>query len=473
MVGSTAVRAFVVSLVLLTATRALAYPLMAPRPVPDAIAGPTDPHVAATFYNPAAMGYLRGVHFFADGAARLGIANVKRDGSDASTTSTPVGTDSFVGITWDLATESLDIGLAVYTPFSEFSSYPTTGPLRFYQQSYTYATLEQTLAGAWQIERHISIGAAFLVNETWLDQGYARDLAPAGGSAVVSQPNALCGGMPCGYENPLAEQHIGLRGFDHGFGFVVGLVVRPVDRLWLGASYTNHKAGGDVSLTDPTRASITPAPGQGAVCGGGPCFGRDRVLQLLPEMVQAGLRVVVFPNFDIEASWRFLHYGARTALDVSLQGGNLPNANIPPQFLLDRGLQNAYLVEVSTRHTLGENFRLSPSLAFETAAVAPDAVSPAAIEGNKLDAALTIEWRLWHKTTTSVLLGAHVGGTAYFLSRVNSRFDAHAETACVDAAYSLDACGKLNFGDALPSASGSYTLFVVNAGVAIGVQYQP
>ncbi|HEX8952793.1 MAG TPA: hypothetical protein VF945_13150, partial [Polyangia bacterium] len=117
--------------------------------------------------------------------------------------------------------------------------------------------------------------------------------------------------------------------------------------------------------------------------------------------------------------------------------------------------------------------RLSPSLAFETAAVAPDAVNPAAIDAPKLDAALTLEWTAWRATSTAIVLGAHVGATGWFLSRVQSRFDPAAETACVDAAYSLDACGKLDFGDGLPSASGSYTLFVVNAGVALGVQYQP
>ncbi len=472
MIGSATVRALASSLVLLFATHALAYPLMATRPVPDAIAGPTDPHVAATFYNPAAMGYLRGVRFFADGAARFGVGNIALDGSASAATS-PIGFDGFAGITWDLATETLSIGLAAYTPFSEFSSYPAAGPLRFHEQSQTFATLEETLAGAWQIERHVAIGAAFLVNESWLDYGYARDLAPAGGSATVSQPSALCGGMPCGYGNPMAQQQIRLRGFDHGFGFVVGLIVRPDDRVWLGASYTNHKAGGDVSLTDPFNASVTPAPGQGAVCGGGPCLGRDRVLLLLPEMVQAGVRVTVFPTFDIEAQWRFIHYGARTALDVSLQSGSLGMANVPPQFLLDRGLQNSYLVEVSTRHQLTPALRLSPSLTFETSAVAADAVNPAAIDAPKLAAALTVEWRAWQKASTAVYIGAHVGGTAYLLSKVRSRFDAQAETACVDAAYSLDACGKLNFGDALPSASGRYTYFVLDAGVALGVQYQP
>ncbi|HEX6837828.1 MAG TPA: outer membrane protein transport protein [Polyangia bacterium] len=465
-------RALASSLLVLFATPALAYPLMAPRPVPDAIAGPTDPHVAATFYNPAAMGYLRGVHFFADSGARFGLGSITRDGS-ASQSTNPIGFDGFAGLTWDLATETLNIGVAVYTPFTEFSSYAPTGPLRFHEQSLTFATLEETLAGAWQIERHIAIGAAFLVNESWLDYGYARDLAPAGGSATVSQPSALCGGAPCGYENPLAEQQIRLRGFDHGFGFVVGLIVRPADRVWLGVSYTNHKAGGDISLTDPFHAEVTPAPGQGAVCGGGACTGRDRVLLVLPEMVQAGLRVTVFPTFDIEASWRFIHYGARTALDVSLQSGSLGNAAVPPQFLLDRGLQNTYLVEVSTRHQVTPALKLSPSLSFETSAVAADAVNAAAIDAPKLSAALTIEWRAWHKASTTVTVGAHVGASGYILGRVRSRFDAQAETACVDAAYSLDACGKLNFGDALPSASGSYTYFVVDAGAALGIQYQP
>ncbi len=466
-------RALLPSLVLLTATRALAYPLMAPRPVPDAIAGPTDPQVAALFYNPAAMGYLRGVHFFADGGMRLGLGSIQRDGASGSSTINAAALDSFVGVTWDLATETLNIGLGVYTPFSDFSSYPTAGPLRFQEQSQSFATLEEVLAGAWQIERHIAIGAGFLVNETWMDYAYANDLAPAGGSATVSQPNALCGGAPCGYENPLAEQQVHLRGFDHGFGFVVGLIVRPVDRVWLGASYTNHKAGGDVALADDTRAEVTPAPGQGAICGGGPCFGRDRVLMLLPEMVQAGLRVQVFPSLEIEASWRFVHWGARTALDVSLQSGSLGRAGVPPEFLLDRGLQNSNLIEVSTRHVLSPTLRLSPSLAFETSAIAADAVNAAALDAPKLSAALTVEWKAWHKASTTLVIGAHVGGTAYFLSRVDSRFDAHAETACVDAAYSLASCGKLDFGDGLPSASGSYTLFVVNAGVALGIQYQP
>lgn len=465
-------RAALTALAVAVATPARAYPLLAPRPVPDAIAGPTDPHVAATFYNPAALGYLRGVHFFADGATRANVGNITRDGAGSSGVGW-ANLDSFVGVTWDLATDSLALGLAVYTPFTDFSSFPARGPLRFHEQATRFATLEEVLAGAWQIERHVAIGAALVVNESWLDYAFARDSAPSGGSAVVSQPNALCGGAPCGYENPLAEQELRLRGYSTGIGFSVGVMVRPVDRLWLGLSYTSHQTGGDLFLTDNRRGRVTPAPGQGPVCGGGDCLGDDRIVLLLPETVQAGMRVVVGPKLDVEASWRFVHYGARTALDVSLQGGTLANANPPPQLFLDRGLQNSYAVEVSTRHVVTPSLRLSPSLTFETSAIAPDAVNPAAIDAPKLDGALTLEWRAWHKGASALLLGAHVGGTAYFLGRVNSRFSSTAETACVDARYSLDACSAENAGDALPSASGSYTLFVVNVGVALGFAYQP
>ena len=463
----------VLILVMGGATRALAIPLMAPRPIPDAIAGPADPHVAAAFYNPAAIGYLRGVHFYVDGGARGYTGSIDRANGGGSTSIGWADFDGMVGLTWDLATESIVLGLATYAPFTDLSSYAPSSWARYHERVMRFGTWEQTLAAAWQIERHVSIGAALVLDENWLDYSFSRDLAPAGGSAVVAQPNALCNGAACGYENPLAEQQVKLRGYATGIGFSVGAIVRPDDRVGIGLSYTSHQAGGDLVVTDSRRGRVTPAPGQGAVCGSGACGGDDRVVTLLPEMAQAALRVVATPRLEVEAAFRFIHYGARSALDVSLQGGNLSSSGVPPQFLLDRGLQNAYAVELSTRHTLTPNLRLSPSLVFETSAVAADAVSPAAIDAPKLDLALTVEWRAWRKGATALFVGAHLGGTAYVLDHVTSRFDATAGTACVDAGYSLADCAKQNVGDALPSASGEYYLFVVHGGASLSVVYQP
>jgi long-subunit fatty acid transport protein len=464
---------------LAVAAPAHAYPLLAPRPIPDAIAGPTDPHVAATLYNPAAMGYLRGLHGFLDGGARLALGSISRDpvnGRDGGSASINFANlDSFAGLVWDLGTSQFAVGLAVYTPFTEISSFPDNSPVRYQERWQRFITLEETLAVAWTPERHISIGAGFIINESWTDLRYARDAAPSGGSVVVKNANPLCGG-PCGFENPAAEQDVRLRGFAVGFGFSAGVLVRPVDRVWIGISYTNHQAGGEVALTGvQARVTLPPDTAGNATV----LTGDNRVLMVLPESAQAGVRVNVNPQLDVEASFRFVHYGAHTALsgdstalDVSLQGGNLAAAKIAPEFMIDRGLQNAYAVEVSTRHVVTPTLRLSPSLLFESSAVAANAVSAAALEGNKLDAALTLEWQAWHGLGNHALfIGAHLGVTAYFLGRVNSRFNAAGEVECVDSGFSLAHCGSLDAGSAFPSASGSYTLVGLNMGAAIGFTY--
>jgi long-subunit fatty acid transport protein len=368
---------------------------------------------------------------------------------------------------WDLGTNQFAVGLAVYTPFTELSQFPDESPVRYQERTQSFIALEQTLAVAWKPERHFSIGAGFVLNESWIDLRFARDAAPAGGSALVDAPNSLCS-TACGLENVAAEQDVRLRGFSLGFGFSAGVLIRPVDRLWIGLSYTNHQAGGDVSLSDERRGRIILPPSQKSQV----LYGDNRVLMVLPESAQGAVRVNLSSRLDVEAGLRFVHYGARSALDVSLQGGDLAAAKIAQEFLIDRGLQNAYAIEVSTRHRVSPSLRLSPSLVFETAAVAPDAVSAAALEGNKLDAALTLEWQAWHGLANHALvIGAHVGGTAYFLGRVDSRFTSTAEVQCVDSSYSLSRCAALDHGDAFPSASGRYTLFVLNMGGAVGFTY--
>src|SRR5712692_4146928 len=106
---------------------AFAYPLLPPHPVPSAIAGPTDPVVASVFYNPAALGPLRGFHFYADAAARLHLGAVDRSpiegrpgGSDSIVWVNP---QSFAGVSWDFYTDRVTVALAGYAPFMELSSY--------------------------------------------------------------------------------------------------------------------------------------------------------------------------------------------------------------------------------------------------------------------------------------------------------------------------------------------------------------
>ncbi len=465
------------------APAARAYPFLSPRPVPSAIGGPTDPNVAAVFYNPAALGALHGFHVWIDGGARADEGSIDRAPLEGQARgSTPINwasPDAFAGLSWDFNTDSFVVGVAVYTPFTETSTYGPDSPVRFHEADQTFIVLEESVAAAYKFSGRFYAGLAANFAQSWMSWRFSRDAALAGGSPGVDRPGGLCGQVACGLENPLAEQRLRLRGFGWGLGFSVGVLGRPVDRLWLAASYTSHvfNTGSveDFPMFDNSRGLVAAAPGQGGVaCSyqGAPnvCSGNNFITAAIPDIIQIGARFEVTPRFELESSARWVHYGIRSNLDVSLQGGNFANlgASQPPaQQLYDRGLQDAWGVEASGRWRVGEKLRLAPSIFFETSAIDKSAVNAAAVDGPKLDFALTAEWRpLKHLS-----FGAHVGATAVIIGDVQSRFNPRAVTACVDAQYHLDACSAVNSGQGLPSASGSYSLFVVHASGAIGIDY--
>jgi long-subunit fatty acid transport protein len=465
------VRALAFAVVIGLCARASGYPFFAPRPVPNAIAGAADPHVAAIFYNPAALAPLRGLHLYLEGGPRLYEGSIDRSSVEGrpggSARINDAGFDAFVGLAWDLGTNSITIGLATYAPMVDLSSFGDS-PVRYHAIDSKLVVWEQTLAAAIKISSRFFFGATANFAESWLYYKYARDAALAGGTPGVDQPGGLCGAMACGLENPAAAETVRLRGFGWGIGFTVGILTRPIDRLWIGLSYTSHVfntgAAPDFPIESETGARIRPA-------GGAAYDGGSRVTVVLPDFIYLATRVELTPTVDVEGSLRWVHYGARSQLDVKTQGGTLgqldPTLALPPEFLLDRGLQDAFAVEASGRFRVGQKLRLSPSFVFESSAVEASAVSAAALEAPKIDLALTAEWR----PRTHLVLGAHVGGTAYVLGDVSSRFHPRDQTRCVDARYDLAACGAVESGGGLPSASGHYTLFVVHFGAAIGVDY--
>src|SRR5262249_17499668 len=124
-------------------------------------------------------------------------------------------------------------------------------------------------------------------------------------------------------------------------------------------------------------------------------------------------------------------------------------------------------VEASGRFRVRERLLLSPWIFYESAAVDASAVNPAALDGHKVAVGLAAEWHL----AKHLAVGANLGGVAYVLGDVRSRFNPGAEAECGDGSYSLDACRTYNAGQALPSASGHYLMFALDASAAIGVDY--
>jgi long-subunit fatty acid transport protein len=261
-------------------------------------------------------------------------------------------------------------------------------------------------------------------------------------------------------EDPSAAQAIRLRGFGWGIGFSVGILARPVDRLWLGLSYVSHifnpGPGPDFPLADTTHACI------GATCG----F-NDRLTGSVPDILMLGIRGEITSRLDIEGQARWVHYGNRPITEIELQGGSGCPNGCATSFLFDRGFQDAWGLEVSARWRANTKLRLSPSLFYESAAVDSSVVDAANLDAHKLDVALTLEY----KPVRHLVLGLSFGVTMFILQHAGERFDPQAQLDCMAAQYSLDACQASNHGDGWPSAAGKYTLVVPHAGGALGVEF--
>ena len=467
-------RGLVVTLLALSAlwaAPASGYPFVPPRPVPSAIAGATDPHAAAVVYNVAALGVLDGIHLYLDGSARVHMGSIARDPVEGrpggSTGISWANPDAFVGFSWKPGQfDQVTIAIATYTPSVDLTSFAADSAVRYHAITSRAAVLEQIVAAAIRFHPRIFVGASLNVYETWIDYRYQRDAALGGGTAGVDQPGGLCGAQACGIENPLAAQVVRVQGFAYAPNFSIGLLVRPIDRLWLGASF---RRGAQLSLDDESGATVRPAPGQGLP---GPVRGAASVITSVPDVVVLGARGEVSSKLDIAASARWVHYGTEH-LRVSAQGGTLASLTthsggaLPPFEQIGRALSDALSVGLGLRVRPRPGLRLAPTLTFEWPAADRGAVNAASLDAPKLDVALVLEW----KPVRHLVIGANLGLTSYLFSRVSGRYSGRAQVACVDARYSLDACQASYEGFGRPSSSGSYTLFVLSAGLGLGLDY--
>jgi hypothetical protein len=260
-----------------------------------------------------------------------------------------------------------------------------------------------------------------------------------------------------------------------------GILARPLDRLWLGVSWQHvfpllgHGAGYEQDYATPsaTGAQVTAAPGSGAPCGPGPCTGGDEIAFALPDVFHLGARVQVREGLELSTWARLVLYGGYgTSSDPALRGlvvrlsSSAARAGTPEQLVIDHALRPAFAAETGLRWRPRKGLRLGLSLAGETSAVPERSVDAEALDAPKVDATVAGEWRplAWLRLLLSY------GLTAYFpVAPSPGAFDPNARLRCADGASSLDACADDLAGRGLPTAAGTYTLFLhhLTAGAAL------
>ena len=436
--------------------------------------GPTTGDLGAIYWNPAALGLIRGLRLTVAGTATLGTTSVTSvdpaTGLPRATAQSrdrfqpigwPVGPGGFAGVSYDVGGDRFTLAFASYMPFLDRSNYQAA-------DGQVPATRYHRISADL---RNLALVSALSIRFAGdLRLGVAPGALFSTGRMSFAESTCAATGCPEGPADARADLGTGLGIFSSSFAFTLGAGAYYRRRAWeFGASYASRPLGeisGSAVITgDGSRVSrpIGVAGGVATCTSGeiqnGECVFRvfADIVYKLPDTIAAAVAWHPSPGWELAAIGRMLIFPDNVdAVDIRLTGTALAEAGVPAHIVLHRGYGTVIDTRVRVAAWLNQRLRVGAGLRFEGSALARGDISPAAVDGRKLQPTAMILFRpvkyLW--------IGAGYGFTYMFpVTSTGGPFQADAATACATNGGDLisPSCIQLRQGLARPTAEGRYT----------------
>jgi long-subunit fatty acid transport protein len=508
--GAPALVASLAAVVVAISGAARAAPLDEPFVGGMSFSGPTSASLSSIYWNPAALGLVRGTQVMVAGSVRLTSTTVTRASIDPMMSGVPstgpgafapgaatahdvtqpfnwpVGPGAFLGISSDLGGDRFTIGFATYMPYLQQTKFPLSTPPG--SEPTRYQALEIDLRNLALVPAlSIRFGSDFRV-------GIAPGFLFSTGRLSFAEDTSLdgkpvsCGGVACPPESPQAAARYDISSGnglgDAKFSFTVGggLYYRH-GNLELGVAYQSRPIGTSVPGVEvageqttanapPAVAASVPPSNVGALvsCPSGStsrCVFGDLSYKL-PDTWIAGATYRLRPGLEVTvmARWLWLHLHDR--IDVRLTGPTLETLGVPEHIVLYRGFRDVWDLRGRVSYWFRERVRLGAQLRVETSAVPTSAVNAAAVDGLTVEPMALAEARLWRHLWLSAGYGIALMNE---VDVTNSAFNPKQAMTCAQSGGDLDACAARNVGQARPTAAGTYTRVVQDFGLTMTAKF--
>jgi len=444
--------------------------------------GPTSGTLAAVYWNPAALGLVRGLQVMISGTVRVARTNINRTpinsmtglpttsadpfsmptGSVSATDTTdprqwPTGPGGFFGISTDFGGDRFTLGFASYSPFVEQAHFPASAagdePTRYFRLDADLRHLALVPALAVRIGSELRIGVApgFLFSTGRLS--FAE--TGMGGQQVESSASDARYNIDSGQSIT-----------DSRVSFTLGLgAYYRTKSFEFGLAYSSRPFGTDVNGIEigAEHTTVTGPGGTPVTCAGQTdrCVFGDIVYRL-PDVWTAGITWhAPLPGLEVSLIERWIWFHVQDRIDIRLTSPGLQAAGLPDQMglpdhiVFHRGLHDVWDTRLRVAYWLREGLRIGAGLRVETSAVDAADVNPAAVDGFKIEPMVLMEAHL----TRRLALAAGYGFTYMPSVTVNpSNFDPTAAGTCASANQDLTnpACVARLDGRARPTAAGVY-----------------
>jgi long-subunit fatty acid transport protein len=464
--------------------------------------GPTSPSIAAIYWNPAALGLVRGTQVMFAGTVRYASTTVTRAPIDPMTGlpggsfspgaasahdlqqpfQWPLGPGAFLGISSDLGGDRFTIGFATYMPYLEQTKYalsPATGnePTRYQalQVDLRNLALVPALSIRFAGDFRVGVAPGFLFSTGRLS--FAEDTA-------LDDRGPNCNG-PCGHENPLADARYDVSS-GNGLGdakfsvTVGGGVYYKRGNIEVGLAYQSRPVGGavpgvEVAGEQTTVTAPGSVPGLPVTCPTGSttrCVFGDLTYRL-PDVWIGGVTWKLRPGLELTAMARWLLLHTHDRIDVRLTGPTLEAAGVPQHIVLYRGFHDVWDLRGRVSYWFRERVRLGAQLRVETSAVDSSAVNAAAVDGLTIQPMALVEARafrhLWLSAGYGIAFMGDVTANPSVFSPATA--DPGNTPSCPKLGGDLDACAARNAGQVRATAAGTYTRVVQDFGLTMTAKF--
>ncbi len=450
------------------------------------LSSPTAARTTAIYWNPAALGRLYGTWLYLDGVLRMTTFEAERDPIDPSTGLASSGPnalsfprverlfltpDAFGALVSDLGSDSVVLGVAVYTPYGELQDFGglvppgADAPLRYHRVRAEWFNLFVTPVVAVRFHRRFYAGVGLSYVRSIVRLSFYRDRTlrdvyrPTADRYVV--------------EDPAASELFQIDAADNSFGVTLGALFNLPKNVILGITYrtrplatdrTNIEATGTGSLTriSPDGAPVTVS-------------GRGKLFYDLPDSLALGVRWEPNKTWALDFFFEWQDFRLHQELTFKLSGNTFRTAglgNWDVNFKRYRGFQDVFRIQVGGTYAPVRQLTIGAAFLFESSAVPSEWVTAGAVDNHKADFLFFVEYA----PHPVVRIGFGYAFQAMLPVDVDSGFDPARATRCVetkvDIAWSTD-CNEMSAGRAIPTASGRYGVLVHMLGLTLAVHYPP
>ena len=286
---------------------------------------------SAVFFNPAAI-LGSSTRFDLEGNLTL-IAPTGNYTDSATRVQTALNKRTFpvpAGYLTFQASPRLALGLGVYAPYGLTTDWPTSSPGRFLAYKTSIASIYVQPTIAYAITPKIQIGGGPIYVHSTAQVHRRVDASTTG---IPGTPFTLASlGVPTGTD--FADAYFNVSG--DGWGYHVGLLLKPTDRLSVGARFLSQ-----VKVSYKGTASFAQVPTGITLAAGNPfglpggtpldgvlaaAFAPDSVLSnqsantsiTMPYQIVAGLAYKVTDRVTVLADWQRTDWSAFKALNLNL-----------------------------------------------------------------------------------------------------------------------------------------------------------